>query len=603
MARRYDAWYTILGVKRANAVLVLLLLVGCTGLDTDTTPSSDVEEFLRMYNQVDRRLYTVSAEANWKASTDVRPLNTGQRIGADEALAAFRGSPYVIESSRGFLDGNEALDTLAFRELDKILLNAAESPGTIPEVVQRRIETEARLSGVLDGFTFCAERRGEQCVKAITPNEIDEILRSSANLAERRRIWELSKQTGPPLKAGLAEVRDLRNMVARQLGYSSYFHLQVADYGMSVEEMLDLMDGAVRDMQPLYDALQEWTRGKLAERYGQAEPENLPAHWLGNRWGQSWPGLVEAADLDPLFRGRTPEWIVRQAERFYTSLGMDSLPDSFWEKSDLYQLPPGSTRRKNTHASAWHMDRDKDVRSLMSVVPNFRWFTTAHHELGHIYYYMAYSTPEVPYVLREGMNRAFHEALGELIALAARQEPYLRGIGVLPEDRKLDQTQLLLNEALDNAVVFIPWSAGVMTRFEYDLYEDNLSIDEFNARWWELVDEYQGIVPPAERGEEYCDGCTKTHVIDDPAQYYDYALGFLIKYQLHDYIARQILHQDPHSCNYYGNEEVGEWLMSMMRLGATRDWREVLREATGEEISSRAMLEYFQPLREYLESQ
>ena len=63
----------------------------------------------------------------------------------------------------------------------------------------------------------------------------------------------------------------------------------------------------------------------------------------------------------------------------------------------------------------------------------------------------------------------------------------------------------------------------------------------------------------------------------------------MIKYQLHDYIARKILNQDPHNCNYYGNKEVGKWLSEILSLGATRDWRQVIREKTGEDLSSRAL--------------
>jgi hypothetical protein len=33
------------------------------------------------------------------------------------------------------------------------------------------------------------------------------------------------------------------------------------------------------------------------------------------------------------------------------------------------------------HASAWHINLRDDVRSLMSIEPNSRWFTTAHHWL------------------------------------------------------------------------------------------------------------------------------------------------------------------------------------------------------------------------------
>ena len=113
----------------------------------------------------------------------------------------------------------------------------------------------------------------------------------------------------------------------------------------------------------------------------------------------------------------------------------------------------------------------------------------------------------------------------------------------------------------------------------------------------------QGIEPPAPRGEEFCDAATKTHINDDAAQYYDYAIATVLKYQLHDHIARKILKDDPHSANYYGSKEVGRFLRSILEQGATRDWREVLREATGEELSTRAMMDYYAPLMTWLKEQ
>src|SRR5664280_1143798 len=67
------------------------------------------------------------------------------------------------------------------------------------------------------------------------------------------------------------------------------------------------------------------------------------------------------------FKGKSTELIVKQGEKFYISMGMPHLPQSFWDKSDLYSLPADSPRKKNTHASAWHLDLDKDIRSLMNV--------------------------------------------------------------------------------------------------------------------------------------------------------------------------------------------------------------------------------------------
>ena len=90
------------------------------------------------------------------------------------------------------------------------------------------------------------------------------------------------------------------------------------------------------------------------------------------------------------------------------------------------------------------------------------------------------------------------------------------------------------------------------------------------------VRKYQGVTPPEPRGENYCDAATKTHINDDPASYYDYAIANVVRFQLHDYIARNILKQDVHNANYYGNKEVGKYLWDILKLGGTRDWREVI---------------------------
>ena len=289
-------------------------------------------------------------------------------------------------------------------------------------------------------------------------------------------------------------------------------------------------------------------------------------------------------------------------EKFYVGIGYDSLPQSFWQKSSLYPVSVDAGYKKNTHASAWHIDLEKDVRSLMSIEPNANWYETVHHEYGHIYYYMTYSNPEVPYLLREGANRAYHEALGSMMGLAAMQKPFVVGLGLADSSTQIDMTRQLLKDAL-HYIVFIPWSAGTMSVFEKELYADNLSPDQYNKRWWEIVKQYQGVVPPAERGEDYCDAASKTHINDDPGQYYDYALSYILLFQVHDYIAKNILHQDPHATNYFGNKEIGKFIQSIMRPGSSGKWRKLLKEKTGEELSARAMLDYFMPLMSWLKQQ
>ena len=178
----------------------------------------------------------------------------------------------------------------------------------------------------------------------------------------------------------------------------------------------------------------------------------------------------------------------------------------------------------------------------------------------------------MPILLREGANRAYHEAIGELMSLAAGQRPYLKSVGLLSDAAaKADPlVTWLLDTALDGAsIVFLPFSAGVMTHFERDFYAGAIPDDGLNAAWWALARRHQGIAPPLpDRPETLCDAATKTHINDDPAQYYDYAIATVLKFQLHDHIARVILKQDPHDCNYFGNQQaVGRFLQGHPRAG------------------------------------
>jgi peptidyl-dipeptidase A len=592
----------------AGAGTVLPRLFGCSEAATagrhTTETRTDARRFLDQYSREYQRLHIRASEAAWLAMTDVKEEHTQASAKARQEVDAYVGRQDNMETLAALRMRAWGLSPLTAREVEHAWMLAANAPGIVPDLVKRRAEAEAEQSMKQDGFQFTLSDSDEPA-RVVTANEIDEILIRSTDPKTRLDAWVSSKEIGKELKPGLVQLQQLRNGVARAMNYSSFFGLRVADYGMAVDELMGLMKNVMERIRPLYEHVHCYARHELARRYGQPAPRRIPAHWLPNRWGQAWPGLVAGVDLDPLFESKTSEWIVQQSERFYTSMGFPALPASFWKKSDLYDLPPDSIRKKNTHASAWHIDFDHDVRSLMSVKPDARWFSTTHHELGHIYYFLAYSTPRVPLLLREGANRAFHEGIGDLISLASQQRPYLDEIGLTHSSGSLggsdESISWLLAEALEGSIVFLPFACGTMTGFEHDLYEKDLAPNRYNARWWELVKQHQGIDPPSDRGEEYCDAATKTHINDDPGEYYDYAIGRLIVYQLHDYIARNILKQDPRSCNYYNRKDVGEYLMALLSSGASRDWREVLRTFTGEDLSARAMMDYYAPLMEHLE--
>ncbi len=562
----------------------------------------EVQGFIDTYTSKYLDLYKVSAEAEWASNTmiidGVDTIDNVAKL-ANEAMSKHTGSIEVIAKVQEYLKNREGLTPLQVRQLETMLYAAANNPQTEPDLVKERIAAENKQNSQLFGFTFKVDG------KEVTPNEIDKTLEGSANEAERLKAWTASKEVGKVLKDGLADLVSLRNRTVTPLGYKDYFAYQVADYGMTTEQMMALNEQFVREIWPLYRELHTWARYTLAAKYEAKEvPDQIPAHWLPDRWAQDWSGLVsvEGLDLDGALKAKGPEWLVKQAERFYVSLGFEPLPETFYTKSSLYPVPKDAGYKKNTHASAWHMDLDKDVRSLMSVEPDTRWYETTHHELGHIYYYMSYTNPAVPPLLRGGANRAFHEGVGSLLGMASMQKPFLEGVGLVPKGSKTDDRQALLKEALAQ-VVFLPFSAGTMTHFERDLYATKLSKDEYNKRWWDYATKCQGIAPPSPRGEEYCDAATKTHINNDAAQYYDYALSYIILHQLHAHIAKNILKQDPRATNYFGNKEVGRFLDDILKQGATKDWRLVMKESLKQEISAKPMLDYYQPLMPWLKEQ
>ena len=188
----------------------------------------EVDRYLADYAATYQRLNYESSLAEWESNTHIvegDTTNAARTKRAKEAQAQFVGSVENINRIRGYLGRRGQLRPLQVRQLETMLFNAADQPQTVPDVVKQRIAAETEQVERLYGFEFRLSGR------PVTPNEIDEILRTSRSLAERRAAWEASKAVGPAVKPGLVRLRDLRNAVVRALGYPDYFSYQVSEYG------------------------------------------------------------------------------------------------------------------------------------------------------------------------------------------------------------------------------------------------------------------------------------------------------------------------------------------------------------------------------------
>jgi peptidyl-dipeptidase A len=388
---------------------------------------------------------------------------------------------------------------------------------------------------------------------------------------------------------------------------------------MPAEEFLAETDRVWDELKPLYDALHCHVRSELSEHYGEeivSKEGVLPAHVLGNMWGQSWanvydlvytpdnPNASSGIDLTKILEEKNIDEIemTKIAENFFISLGFQPLPDTFWERS-LFVKP--QDRSVVCHASAWNLDADvNDLRIKMCIERNAEDFSTIHHELGHIFYYQAYNSTQ-PSVFQSGANDGFHEAVGDLLSLSITPE-YYNKIGLISEaeakDATSDPISLLMQQALQG-VVSVPWTL-MLDKWRAGVFSGETSESQLNDSWWELREYYQGIGVPRERGADAFDPGAKYHIPGN-TPYTRYYLAQILQYQFHESLCNQMGFEGPlHECSIYDNELAGKKLRAMLSLGQSQEWQVALEALTGtRSLSGKSMLNYYKPLKDWLDVQ
>jgi peptidyl-dipeptidase A len=290
--------------------------------------------------------------------------------------------------------------------------------------------------------------------------------------------------------------------------------------------------------------------------------------------------------------------MVRKSEDFYTSLGMPALPASFFERSQL--LKPRD-RDVVCHASAWDMNYVGDVRIKMCIEPTEEEFTTIYHELGHIYYYLAYN--QLPPLFQNGAHDGFHEAIGDTIVLAMTPD-YMASIGLV--DAPQTSNEALINSQLRMAldkVAFLPFGK-MIDQWRWAVFDGRVAPGDYNKAWWELRAKYQGVAPASPRGEEFFDAGAKYHVPGN-TPYTRYFLSHILQFQMYKALCDAAGHTGPlHTCSYYGNKEAGAKFWAMLQKGQSQPWQKTMSELTGgEQMDASAILDYFAPLQGWLKEQ
>ena len=594
----------------STVLLSIVVISSCSSQQAPALNESDVETFLERVELEDKTLGPVASSAYWLQANFI--TYDSQKVVADYGK---RFQLLALERARQA----STFDDVEVSEENRRKLNLIKNSFVMPSPLDDTLAGEiANIMAELDAMYGA----GQHCFgegDCYDLEAFEGVIDNSRDPDELLKAWEGWRNIGTPMKDKYLRMVEIGNLGAKDLGYEGLTDLWFSQYDMPAEEFLAETDRVWDELKPLYDALHCHVRSELSEHYGEevvSKEGVLPAHVLGNMWGQSWanvydlvytpdnPNASSGIDLTKILEEKNIDEIemTKIAENFFISLGFQPLPDTFWERS-LFVKP--QDRSVVCHASAWNLDADvNDLRIKMCIERNAEDFSTIHHELGHIFYYQAYNSTQ-PSVFQSGANDGFHEAVGDLLSLSITPE-YYNKIGLISEaeakDATSDPISLLMQQALQG-VVSVPWTL-MLDKWRAGVFSGETSESQLNDSWWELREYYQGIGVPRERGADAFDPGAKYHIPGN-TPYTRYYLAQILQYQFHESLCNQMGFEGPlHECSIYDNELAGKKLRAMLSLGQSQEWQVALEALTGtRSLSGKSMLNYYKPLKDWLDVQ
>ena len=561
-------------------------------------------------DMVEKDLFDYSVDASrvfWVNATYITP-DTDAMAAQAGAEGTEKSVKYALEAAK--YAQIEGLDPDVARKLD-ILRNGIVLPAPTTEGAATELNTIAT-----DLQSQYGKGKGTLNGEPISGSDIEaEMGNLEHTPAEYKEMWtSWHDNVGAPMKDQYVRMVEIANAGAAELGFDNVGVMWRSAYDMEPAEFTAMTERLWQETRPLYEALHTYVRWKLNEKYGdEVQPATGPirADLLGNMWAQEWGNIYPLVapegsgdlgyDIGELLeaQGKTPLDMVKTGEGFFSSLGFAPLPETFWQRS-MFVKP--EDREVVCHASAWNIDNVDDLRIKMCTKVNADDFITIHHELGHNYYQRAYN--DQPYLYLNGANDGFHEAIGDMIALSITPE-YLVQIGLLDRSQVPGPEKdigLLLRQAMDK-VAFLPFGL-LVDKWRWGVFDGSITPAEYNTAWVDLKRDYQGIIPPATRPADAFDPGAKYHIPGN-TPYMRYFLARILQFQFYQAACEQAGWEGPlHRCSFYGNEEVGKNLNAMLEMGASEPWPDALEAFTGtREMSAKPMLEYFAPLKEWLDEQ
>jgi peptidyl-dipeptidase A len=542
--------------------MAISIIVGCSS--ETKKMESELEVFIDSLELKVKPVESGAALAYFNATTtgDTAEYNNYSELSIK--LSKIYSDTSAFAQIKQIRESGAVKDSLLVREMN-IIYNSFLANQVDQKLMEELIQSQTALEQKYSTFRAAVDG------KNLTDNEIEKILKTSANSKELQKTWLASKQIGDSVAQDVISIVKMRNAIARKLGFTNYHQMSLKLYDQDAEQIEDLFNELDSLTRGTFMALKADIDAALSKKYGISADALMPWHYQ-NRFFQEAPAIYNV-DLDSYFADKD---VVQLSKDYYAGVGLDV--SAILAKSDLYEK-----EGKYQHAFCTHIDRSGDVRVVCNVQNNNQWMNTMLHELGHGVYDKNIDM-KLPYFLRTPAHTFTTEAIAMMFGRLASNPYWIRdNVGISNEEA--DKVGMDISKSLRlEQLVFSRW-CQVMFRFEKGMYEN--PDQDLNKLWWDLVEKYQMLKKP--EGRNSADWASKIHIALYPCYYHNYQLGELLASQLQAYINTNILKVNATDVvSMSKNPEIGSYLLKNVFLpGARYEWNDMIKRATGEELTAK----------------
>ncbi|XP_043654832.1 angiotensin-converting enzyme [Drosophila teissieri] len=585
--------------------LLLLVLIAGIGyataaanidLEAKTFVNQSSDRYYRFYNEIAAETYSANNEEDFDALFS--KLNNVKRIAEELVSISRQAATFDLDKIR------TPQTKVALQELRSagdlfVLGDDYFSSVQMNLAALQTLSTDKDIEPYLGGANMPNE---DDSPLAYFP-DIQKIVQSSRDPDELKYYWEAWRD-----KNQLWASLNFYTIVQSYQRAAKILEVPVHKlwYRYDSQEMLQQMEHAMTELRPAYQQLHAFVRQELHKKYG-SDVVNLngpiPDHLFQQVLEQAWASGSILEDYYP--RAQLPEFdefvshlsakaMVNESERFYTSLGFEPLSAEFHKN----QLKEPNQDSPNDDCRPSIFDLTPHVYLMYCEKVSFRKLMQYHSHMARVYY--AQQKSHLPSYYFKAYNLEF--AVGEAVVLSASSPAHLTGRRLAKE--VLSETALMsrLFRMAIHTILSIPLYY-VHTKVMHDLLNDTVDMDTVNKHYWRLMEQHAGIEAPSDRSEGAIDFPYKFYVNIDQSFQTQKFISEILGYQFYREFCKKSFSSGPlHNCDFFGSSVVGNDLRSMMSLGSTKPWKQVvgkiLPNNTG--LSSLALLEYYQPVLDWL---